>query len=83
MLFRSGVPVRRPVITETTSLGAALLAGLAIGFWKDLGKIEEKWLLDWEALPDPSSAGRVAMMKLDWKRAVERSLDWAHGEGCD
>ena len=72
-----GVPVRRPVISETTSLGAALLAGLATGFWKDLEEVEEKWKLDREARPDPAAAGRVRVMRRDWKRAVERCLDWA------
>ncbi|RJP31519.1 MAG: glycerol kinase [Actinobacteria bacterium] len=80
-----GVPVRRPVITETTSLGAALLAGLATGFWNSLEEVEERWKLDREALPDPAAAERVRVMRRDWKRAVERSLDWARedqgGEG--
>jgi glycerol kinase len=71
-----GVPVRRPVITETTALGAALLAGLGTGFWKDMGEVEEKWKLDREARPDPSAQERMRTMRLDWKRAVERSLAW-------
>lgn len=75
-----GVPVRRPRVSETTALGAALLAGLATGFWKDLGEIEEKWRLDKEARPDPSAADRVREMRRDWKRAVERSLGWAYTE---
>ncbi|MEW6555319.1 MAG: glycerol kinase GlpK [Actinomycetota bacterium] len=79
-----GVPVRRPVISETTSLGAALLAGLATGFWKSTEEIEERWKLDREALPDPAAAERVASMRRDWKRAVERSLDWAREDmACD
>jgi glycerol kinase len=79
-----GVPVRRPVISETTSLGAALLAGLATGFWKSTKEVEERWKLDREALPDPSAAERVAQMRRDWKRAVERSLDWAREDmACD
>ena len=72
-----GVPVRRPVITETTSLGAALLAGLGTGFWKSMGEVEERWKLDREALPDPGARERVSLMRRDWKRAVQRSLDWA------
>ena len=72
-----GVPVRRPVISETTSLGAALLAGLATGYWKSLEEVEERWKLDREALPDPTATARVNIMRRDWKRAVERSLDWA------
>jgi glycerol kinase len=72
-----GVPVRRPVVTETTALGAALLAGLATGFWNDLEEIEERWRLDHEAQPDPAARERVRSMRADWKRAVERSLGWA------
>ncbi|MBC7253341.1 MAG: glycerol kinase GlpK [Actinobacteria bacterium] len=71
-----GVPVRRPVVPETTSLGAALLAGLATGIWKDLEEIEERWRVDREALPDPSATERTRSMRLYWRRAVERSLDW-------
>jgi glycerol kinase len=70
------VPVRRPVITETTALGAALLAGLEIGFWKDLEEIEERWQLDYEATPDPSAGERVHAMRQGWKKAVERCMDW-------
>jgi glycerol kinase len=55
-----GVPVRRPVITETTSLGAALLAGLAVGFWKNLEEAEERWQLDHEVQPAPAAAARGA-----------------------
>lgn len=72
-----GVPVRRPMVSETTSLGAALLAGLATGFWKSLEEIEERWQLDREALPDPSASERVRIMRRGWERAVERSLGWA------
>ncbi|MGQ9756721.1 MAG: glycerol kinase GlpK [Actinomycetota bacterium] len=71
-----GVPVRRPVISETTSLGAALLAGLATGIWENLEEIEERWRVAREALPDPSAEERRREMRRYWKRAVERSLDW-------
>lgn len=75
-----GVPVRRPVITETTALGAALLAGLGIGFWKNLEEIEERWRVDREARPHPGAEDRVRAMRRDWKRAVERSLDWQRSD---
>jgi len=75
-----GVPVRRPVVSETTSLGAALLAGLAVGYWNNLEDIEGRWQLDREALPDPSAAERISIMRRDWKRAVERSLNWARDD---
>jgi glycerol kinase len=74
------VPVRRPVITETTALGAALLAGLEIGFWKNLEEIEEKWQLDHEAKPDPAASERMLAMRKGWKRAVDRCLDWEQGD---
>jgi glycerol kinase len=54
-----------------------LLAGLATGYWKSMEEVEERWKLDREALPDPSAGKRVSIMRRDWKRAVERSLDWA------
>lgn len=71
-----GVPVRRPVVSETTSLGAALLAGLATGFWRDLEEIEERWKVDREAFPDPAASEKVQLLRRYWKRAVERSLNW-------
>ena len=75
-----GVPVRRPVVSETTSLGAALLAGLATGIWKNMEEIEERWQVDREALPNPAGAERVKVMRRDWRRAVERSLGWVPEE---
>ncbi|HUP98031.1 MAG TPA: glycerol kinase GlpK [Usitatibacter sp.] len=72
-----GVPVVRPRVTETTALGAAYLAGLATGFWKDEAEIASLWSRDRVFEPTLSRAealGRLA----DWKRAVERSRDWSH-----
>ncbi len=71
-----GVRVRRPVVTETTALGAALLAGLATGVWEGLEEIEERWELDREALP-AADRQRVLGLYEGWKRAVRRSLGWA------
>jgi glycerol kinase len=71
-----GVPVVRPKITETTALGAAYLAGLATGFWKDEEEIAALWSRDRvfdPTLSRAAAAGRLAQ----WKRAVERSRDWA------
>ncbi|HUI98744.1 MAG TPA: glycerol kinase GlpK [Usitatibacter sp.] len=67
-----GVPVVRPKVTETTALGAAYLAGLGVGFWKDEAEIEALWSRErvFEPRMDPSEARE----RLDgWKRAVERS----------
>jgi glycerol kinase len=71
-----GVPVVRPVVTETTALGAAYLAGLGVGFWKDEEEIARLWAVDRTFLPATSraeAAGRFG----DWKRAVLRARDWA------
>ncbi len=78
MQFQSdllGVPVRRPVVQETTALGAAYLAGLAVGFWKDRQDIATNWALEQEFTPEaetPDVEGRYA----DWQRAVDRSRNW-------
>lgn len=76
-----GIPVRRPVDQETTSLGAAFLAGLAEGIWPDLAAIESRWTTDAVVTPHaPDSLERVLAEAHyeTWKRAVERSLHWAH-----
>jgi glycerol kinase len=69
------VQVVRPVVAETTALGAAYLAGLAVGFWKNLDDVARNWALDRcfePAMSQDQRAGRQAM----WRRAVERSLHW-------
>jgi glycerol kinase len=74
-----GVPVRRPAIAETTALGAAYLAGLAVGYWKDTADVTRNWALDREFAPAMPAARRDALHG-QWKRAVERSRDWEpHG----
>ena len=70
-----GVPVVRPKVTETTALGAAYLAGLAVGFWKDEAEISAMW--EKERVFEPTVSGDTRLQRLaDWKRAVERSRDW-------
>jgi glycerol kinase len=71
-----GVPVVRPRVTETTALGAAYLAGLAIGFWKDEEEIAALWSRDRVFEPTLSRAAALARLEL-WKRAVERAREWA------
>jgi glycerol kinase len=71
-----GVRVRRPVVAETTALGAAYLAGLAVGYWQDPGDIARNWALDREFAPAMDAAERDRWMH-GWRRAVERSLRWA------
>ncbi len=71
-----GIPVRRPVVAETTALGAAYLAGLAIGYWHDTDEIARNWALDCEYRPTISAAARQSQRRL-WQKAVQRTLDWA------
>lgn len=71
-----GAPVVRPRVTETTALGAAYLAGLATGFWRDAGEIAAQWQADRRFEPRLAEGERRA--KLDrWREAVERSKGWA------
>jgi glycerol kinase len=71
-----GVPVARPRITETTCLGAAYAAGLAVGFWPDQQALREHWKLDREWKPAMAESERDVRYDL-WKKAVSHSLDWA------
>eukprot|EP00913_Durusdinium_trenchii_P008846 g8312.t1 len=70
-----GVPVKRPVVQETTALGAAYLAGLAVGFWENQSDITSNWALDREFTPaaDPADCAKLCAR---WEAAVKRSLDW-------
>ena len=69
------VQVRRPVVAETTALGAAYLAGLAVGYWRDLDDVASNWALDREFTPQMAPAKRQALTR-GWDRAVQRSLSW-------
>ncbi len=71
-----GIGVRRPVVPETTALGAAYLAGLAVGFWHDVHDVARNWALDREFTPRMEVSDREARYRR-WRRAVERSRDWA------
>jgi glycerol kinase len=75
-----GVPVRRPVVSETTALGAAYLAGLAVGYWKDTDDVRSNWALDREFTPAMDSGLRDGLYAR-WKRAVERARRWEQREG--
>ena len=70
-----GVPVIRPQVTETTSLGAAYAAGLAVGFWKDTNELRAKWAEDKRFEPTMDKAVREDLM-VHWKKAVTKSFDW-------
>ena len=71
----SGIPVVRPAVTETTGLGAALLAGLTLGWWKDLSDIARIWKRERAFVPDPRLDRKG--LRADWRRAVERAKGWA------
>ncbi len=71
-----GVPVVRPKITETTALGAAYLAGLAVGYWRDADALRAQWQMDRTFEPAMSPEERDSRMNL-WRKAVERSRNWA------
>ena len=70
-----GVPVRRPVVAETTALGAAYLAGLAVGYWNDTGDVARNWALGSEFKPRIGVEQRETLCRR-WQEAVRRSLDW-------
>ncbi len=70
-----GQKVLRPQITETTALGVAYLAGLAVGFWNDKNEISKKWLLEREFIPSISEDEKEAKYR-GWKKAVERAKGW-------
>ncbi len=70
-----GVPVVRPIVTETTALGAAYAAGLAVGFWKDTGELRQNWGVDHIFQPGMEMARKEALYA-GWKKAVERTFDW-------
>lgn len=71
-----GARVERPVVAETTALGAAYLAGLAVGFWADQDDVTRNWALDREFEPQ-STQGKRERLEAGWRRAVERSRGWA------
>ena len=70
-----GVPVVRPVVAETTALGAAYAAGLAVGFWSDLDELRANWQEDRRWTPAMDEAER-ARLDRSWKKAVTKTLDW-------
>jgi glycerol kinase len=73
-----GVPIVRPVVSETTALGAAYAAGLAVGFWKGLSSLKANWNADRQWEPQWSADQRDEAYQR-WHKAVERSLDWIVG----
>lgn len=83
MQFQSDIlqrPVRRPMIRETTALGAAYLAGLATGVWKDREEIRSLWSCDVAFAPQMDDTRRNSLLR-GWERAVGRSRGWAAADG--
>ena len=78
MQFQSdilGVPVVRPVVAETTALGAAYAAGLAVGYWDNLEDLRQNWQIDKTYEPKMDDATRAKLYK-GWLKAVQRSMSW-------
>ena len=74
-----GVEVSKPVVAETTALGAAYAAGLATGFWSSPDELRANWLEDQRWVPQIGEDERAAGYE-GWKRAVTRTLDWVQVE---
>lgn len=74
-----GVPVIRPVVPETTSLGAAYAAGLAVGFWPDTDSLCDNWQEDRRWTPDMDEPRRQKIYQ-GWKKAVTKTFDWVDQE---
>jgi glycerol kinase len=73
------VPVIRPRVAETTSLGAAYAAGLAVGFWGTTDDLRANWEQDREWTPRMDAGRREREYRL-WKKAVTRTFDWVEAE---
>ena len=76
------IPVVRPTVAETTALGAAYLAGLAVGYWNSLDEIDSMWQID-RVFEPRISADEVTHRMGRWRAAVARSLGWANQKGRD
>lgn len=70
-----GVPVVRPMVAETTALGAAYAAGLAVGFWNDMEELRNNWQVSKRWNPDMSDETRTELYR-NWQRAVEHTFGW-------
>jgi glycerol kinase len=70
-----GVPVIRPMVPETTALGAAYAAGYAVGYWKNKEEMKKNWQVDKTWQPDQTSPARSELFS-QWKKAVTRTFDW-------
>ena len=73
------VPLLRPKVAETTALGAAYAAGLAVGYWTDLEDLRRNWVLDRQFDPSMDDSERARLYQ-SWQKAVTRSFDWASAD---
>jgi glycerol kinase len=71
-----GIEITRPLITETTALGAAYAAGLAVGFWSSTDELKKLWQQSRRWQPTSTESSR-ALGYSGWKKAIERTLNWA------
>ncbi|MBL7739216.1 MAG: glycerol kinase GlpK [Chitinophagaceae bacterium] len=81
MQFQSDIlscKVVRPTITETTALGAAYLAGLAVGYWKSIDEIQQQWQVEKSFTPSMADTKREELVH-GWQRAVKAAVSWANG----
>ncbi len=81
MQFQSDIlncKVVRPTITETTALGAAYLAGLAVGYWKSIDEIQQQWQIEKSFIPAMADTRREELVH-GWQRAVKAAMSWANG----
>lgn len=81
MQFQSDIlncKVVRPKVTETTALGAAYLAGLAVGYWKNVEEIQKQWQIDKQFSPSMEDDKRSELVN-GWQRAVKAAISWANG----
>jgi glycerol kinase len=69
------IPVVRPAVTETTALGAAYLAGLAVGFWKDIPDLSSQWKIEKVFEPRMGRA-QAHDLQARWREALKRSMNW-------
>ena len=74
------VPVARPFCLETTAMGAAYLAGLSVGYWKDLEDLKKNWIENRVFYPKMEEQLRMEKLK-GWRRAVRYAFGWAKEEG--
>jgi glycerol kinase len=73
------VPVVRPKVAETTALGAAYAAGLAVGYWKSLDDLRQNWQVDKTWQPEMNEDERAKLYK-GWLKAVQRTMGWIDEE---